>query len=304
MGEMRLVAAAAAIVAGSWHTAPPLLDARAAHTVVAAGSAIYVLGGSNGQLDVDRFDGRKWTVATQLPRGALNAPAAVTLDGRIYVTGGFEAQTNLPSDGVEIYDPQANTWSDGPPLPAPRGGHAAVVLDGKIHLLGGGNSQSTLADHTVFDPATQTWSEAAPLPRSEGSVAAVVFHGTLYAIGGRSGPGDYGDVYLYDAAHDRWAHGPSIPPRGTGGAVVYKNAIYYVGGESQATGRTLGDVYRLTRGAPGGVRAKKLPPPRNYARAVVFQSSIYVAGGSPSAGASHSGRAAAWSSATASRRRS
>ena len=192
---MRLAAAAAAIVAGTWHTAPPLHSARAAHAVVTANSSIYVLGGSNGQLDVERFDGKTWRVATQLPYGALNAPAAATLDGRIYVTGGFEAQTNLPTSAVEIYDPTANAWSDGPPLPAPRGGHAAVVLDGKIHLLGGGNSQSTLADHTVFDPATQTWSEAAPLPRSEGSVAAVVFHGTLYAIGGRSGPSDYGDVY-------------------------------------------------------------------------------------------------------------
>ena len=288
MGEMRIVAAAAALVAGSWHTAPPLPDARAAHAVVTAGSSIYVLGGSNGQLTVDRFDGKRWTVATQLPQGALNAPAAATLDGKIYVTGGFEAQTNLPSDRVEIYDPQANTWSDGPPLPAPRGGHAAVVLDGKIHLLGGGNSQSTIADHTMFDPATQTWSEAAPLPRSEGSVAAVVFHGRLYAIGGRSGFSDFGDVYVYDAAHDTWKHGPVIPPRGTGGAVVYKDAIYYIGGESQASGRTLGDVYRLTRGATKWVKAKKLPTPRNYARAVVFQSSIYVVGGSTSAGASHS----------------
>jgi len=276
------------VAAGVWHAAPPLPSARAAHAVAAAAGAIYVIGGSGGQLDVDRFDGKRWTVATRLPHGGLNAPAAAVLDGRIYVIGGFEQQTNLPTDRVEVYDPKHRTWSDGPKLPAPRGGHAAVVLDGKIHVLGGGNSVSTLADHDVFDPLAQQWTEAAPLPRSEGSVAAAVFHGALYAIGGRSGPSDFGDVYVYDAQHDAWKSGPPIPPRATGGAVVYRNAVYYVGGESQATGKTLAGVYRLARGADRWVRATALPVARNYARTLAFDDAIYVVGGSTSAGASHS----------------
>jgi N-acetylneuraminic acid mutarotase len=245
-----------------------------------------VLGGSGGQLGVERFDGKHWTVATQLPHGGLNAPAAVALCGRIYVLAGFEQQTNVPTAQVDVYDEQTSTWKPAPPLPAPRGGHAAVVLDGKIHVLGGGNSQSTIADHSVYDPQANTWSEAAPLPRAEGSVAAVVFGGTLYAIGGRSGFDDFGEVYVYDAQHDRSRRGPSIPPRGTGGAVVYKNAIWYFGGESQAKGAVLGDVLRLGNGK--WKRATKLPTPRNYARAVVFHNAVYVVGGSRSAGASHS----------------
>ena len=277
---------ALAATVGAWHTAPPLPTARAAHAVVVNGDSVYVLGGSGGQVDVDRFDGARWTIATQLPHGALNAPAAVALGGRIYVLGGFAAQTNLPSDAVDVYDPRANTWSSAAPLPAPRGGHAAVVLDGKIHVLGGGNSQSTIADHSVFDAQTNTWSSAAPLPRAEGSVAAVVFGGKLYAIGGRSGFSDFGDVYVYDAQRDAWTHGPSIPARGTAGVVVYKSAIYLFGGESQAKGAVLGDVLRLGNGK--WKRVSKLPTPRNYARAVVFRKAVYVIGGSRSAGASHS----------------
>jgi N-acetylneuraminic acid mutarotase len=153
-------------------------------------------------------------------------------------------------------------------------------------VLGGGNSQSTLADHSVYDPQANTWTSAAPLPRAEGSVAAVVFKRHLYAIGGRSGFSDFGDVYVYDAQHDRWAHGPPIPPRGTAGVVAYENAIWLIGGESQATGKTLGDVLRLSNGK--WKRVSKLPTPRNYARAVVFHKAIYVVGGSKSAGASHS----------------
>jgi len=280
------LALAATATVGSWHAAPPLLTARAAHAVVATSEAIYVFGGSSGQTGVERFDGKHWTVATQLPHGGLNAPAAVVLNQRIYLIGGFEEQTNLPTAAVDVYDPSANTWSAAAPLPAPRGGHAAVVLDGKIHVLGGGNSQSTLADHSVYDPSSDTWSDAAPLPRSEGSVAAVVFRGKLYAIGGRSGFSDFGDVYVYDAARDRWTHGPSISPRGTGGAVVFDNAIWYVGGESQTRGTVLGEVLRLSNGK--WTRATKLRTARNYARAVVFRKAIYVVGGSTSAGSSHS----------------
>jgi N-acetylneuraminic acid mutarotase len=273
-----VVAALGAVVLGTWHPVPPLHDPRAAHAVVATRSAIYALGGSSGTTDVERFDGRRWRVVTHLPHGGLNAP----------VIGGFAQQTNLPTDRVEIYDPRTNHWRDGPPLPAPRGGHAAVVLDGKIHVVGGGNSQSTIADHSVFDPRTGRWTSAAPLPRAEGSPAAAVLGGRLYAVGGRSGFDDFGDVFVYDAAVDRWTHGPAIPPRGTAGAVAYRAAIYLVGGESQATGRVLGDVLQLRRGARAWRKVATLPAPRNYARAVVFRGAIYVVGGSTSAGASHS----------------
>jgi len=286
-----MVLAVAAVVVGSWSKAPPLLAARSAHAVVGVGDSVYALGGSGAggtPLEVERFDGKRWRVAGTLPGDGLNAPAAVTLGGRIYLIGGFAGTTNLPVDSVQVFDPASATWSSAAPLPAPRGGHAAVVLDGKIHVLGGGNSVSTIADHSVYDPATRSWSEAAPLPRAEGSPAAVVFGGKLYAIGGRSGSSDYGDVYVYDAARDAWTRGPSIPPRGTAGAVVYRGAIYVFGGESQALGKTLGDVLRLTRGAKSWRRVSALPTARSYARAVVFHDAVFVVGGSRSYGSSHS----------------
>jgi N-acetylneuraminic acid mutarotase len=286
-----MVLAVAAVVVGSWSKVPPLVAARSAHAVVVAGDAVYALGGSGAggtPLGVERFDGRRWSAATMLPGDGLNAPAAVALGGRMYVIGGFAGTTNLPVDAVRVYDPSSQVWSSAAPLPAPRGGHAAVVVDGKIHVLGGGNSVSTIADHSVYDPATDSWSEAAPLPRAEGSPAAVVFGGRLFAIGGRSGFSDYGDVYVYDAAKDTWTRGPSIPPRGTAGAVVYRNAIYLFGGESQASGKTLGDVLRLTRGAKSWRRVSALPTARSYARAVVFRDAVFVVGGGRSFGSSHS----------------
>jgi N-acetylneuraminic acid mutarotase len=268
-----------------------MLHARAAHAIVATGDAIYAIGGtgagSKPVLEVERFDGRAWREETTLPGNGLNAPAAVAIDGRIYVVGGFSTTTNVPTDRVLIYDLRRQSWSEAAPLPAPRGGHAVVVLDGKIHVLGGGNSQSTLADHSVYDPATNSWSARAPLPRAEGSPAVVVYRGRIYAIGGRSGPSDFGESYVYDAEHDAWDAGPPIEPRGTAGVTVYCGAIHIFGGESQAKASTLNSVIALDAERGAWRELPPMPTARNYSRAAVLGRDVYVIGGSPGYGNSH-----------------
>ena len=285
------------LAAGSWSTAPSMAFARAAHAVVSTGDAIYALAGTGtgGRpvLELERFDGRQWTIVSTLPGNGLNAPAAAVVEGRIYLIGGFNTTTNVPSDEVLVFDPATRTWSNAAPLPAPRGGHGVAVLNGKIHVLGGGNSQRTLADHSVYDPASNTWEERAPLPRSQGSPAVVAFNGKLYSIGGRSGPGDFGFVDIYDPATNGWSTGPAIEPRGTAGAVVYCGTIHVFGGESQARAESLGEVLRLSSDAASWEQAPPMPTPRNFARAVVLRDDVHVVGGSPTPGRSHASEGSA-----------
>lgn len=278
--------------AASWAPASPLLEARAAHAVVVAGDAVYVLAGTGADgrpvLDVERFDGQSWAHESTLPGHGLNAPAAAVLGHRIYLIGGFDTTTNVPTAQVLVYDTEAHQWHEAAPLPQPRGGLAVAVLDGRIHAIGGGNSESTLAEHSVYDPATDRWSLLAPLPRSMGSPATVVHNGSLYSIGGRSGLQDFGDVWRYDSAADRWLPGPSIPPRGTSGAVSACGSIYVFGGESQPQVRVLADVLRWNTAESAWVAMAPLPTPRNFARAVIFRGAILVVGGSLEPGSSHS----------------
>ena len=197
-----------------WEPVAALQHARAAHAVVATEDAIVALAGIDGAgapvLAVERFDGVGWRVETRLPGRGLNAPAAVALEGEVYLLGGFDTTSNMPVDRVDVYALATGRWRTGTPLPAPRGGHAAVVLAGQIHVIGGGNSQSTIADHDVYDPTTRVWSARAGLPRAAGSVAAVVYEGKVLAIGGRSGGEDFAAVDVYDPATDAWTAGPSI----------------------------------------------------------------------------------------------
>ena len=281
---------ASAVADGDWRAEPPMHYSRAAHAVVHQGGSTYALAGTGERgapvAVFERFDGKAWHDAGSIPGPGLNAPAAVALNGKIYLIGGFRTDTNVPTADVLAYDTAKRTWSNAAPLPAPRGGHAAIVMDGRIHVIGGGNSKSTIADHDVFDPSTNAWRALAPLPRAEGSPAAVASNGKLYAIGGRSGSADFGDVYIYDPSSNAWSAGPSIEPRGTAGAAVYCDSIYVFGGESQAQRKSLGDVLRLTRDGKWE-RVSTMPTPRNFARAVVFDEAVYVIGGSPTPEASH-----------------
>jgi len=267
-----------------WGKGPTMAYPRSAHALVSTGDAIYAIAGSgtrrNPVFQVERLEGAVWMTESALPiETGLNAAAAVENAGLIYVIGGFEGTTNTPTSKMFVYEPASLEWVEGPDLPAARGGHAATVLDGKIHIVGGGNSERTIADHDVFDTSKGTWTSAAPLPRAMGSPALVAFDGKLYSIGGRSGGEDFGDVYIYDPATNAWTSGPSIDPRGTSGAVVYCNAIWVIGGESQARGEALSEVLKLEAGGTEWVKETPMPTARNYSRAAVMGGKIYVAGG-------------------------
>lgn len=276
---------------GHWSEAPPMLAGRAAHAVVVAEGAVYALAGtgSNGQpvLSVERFDGHEWRVETKLPGHGLNAPVAAAIGPVIYLIGGFDTTTNVPTAQVQVYDTRAHSWRTVAPLPRPRGGMGATVLDGRIHVIGGGNSESTIADHSVYDPATDRWTERAPLPRPLGSPAAVVHEGALWSIGGRSGLDDFGNVWRYDSAGDRWLPGAPIPPRGTHGAVSACGAILVFGGESQPQQKVLADVLHLDAAHDTWTELEPMPTARDFARAVNFQDAVLVVGGSRYPGSSH-----------------
>jgi N-acetylneuraminic acid mutarotase len=83
-----------------------------------------------------------WQEVAPMPLPRQNMGAALGSDGRIYVIGGFESYVGStpPQKDVQIYDPRADRWAEGPPLNTGRGGHTAVATpDGKIYVIGGTN---------------------------------------------------------------------------------------------------------------------------------------------------------------------
>ena len=115
--------------------------------------------------------------------------SAAELDGAVYLAGGrLDTETVTR---VDIYDPEANAWSRGPDLPAPRSGAAIAVLDGRIHLLGGRgtDARETLQTHLSWQPGEAAWREEAMLPAPRTGGGAAVLNQQIYLIGGGSGGG-------------------------------------------------------------------------------------------------------------------
>ena len=107
--------------AGTWQSRPSMRNARAAHAVVSTGSILYALAGT-GQgglpvLEVERFDGKSWQPETSLPGDGLNAPAAAMLDDNIYLPGGFNTTSNIPSDQLLVYNPGGHIYESVKILP-------------------------------------------------------------------------------------------------------------------------------------------------------------------------------------------
>lgn len=126
--------------------------------------------------------------------------ATVLASGSVLVTGGSAdgSSTNLQAATL-LYDPVANTVSNGRSLTTARAGHTATPLvDGKV-LIEGGSSDTT----EVYDPATGFFTATTSMSTSrQYETATRLSNGAVLIIGGKNGTAalDSAEIYSYDAA--------------------------------------------------------------------------------------------------------
>ncbi|WNG60010.1 hypothetical protein F0U59_38815 [Archangium gephyra] len=89
----------------------------------------------NGDLNAARYN----HTATRLP------------SGKVLVVGGWDGHGAMTS--VEVYDPEANTWTPTGALPSPRSNHTATLMpSGRVVVAGGWDGEHALASVDVYDP--------------------------------------------------------------------------------------------------------------------------------------------------------
>ena len=69
-----------------------------------------------------------WTQKADIPTHRGGATAA-TIDGKIYLFGGYQTSTSTNKANNEMYDLSTNTWETKEPMPTARGFLSSVVLD-------------------------------------------------------------------------------------------------------------------------------------------------------------------------------
>ena len=176
---------------GSWEELPPLNHPRAAAAAAVVGDKIVVVGGQADQKLVRQtevFDGRRWTVAADMPTPREHLGAAS--DGRyLYAVGGRELSADRNVAALERYDPADDSWTVLDDMPDHVGNVGAAFVDGLVIAVGGEGVTEAFDAVQGFDVQSKRWSQLPALPAARHGVAVAVLEDSLYAIGGAAAAG-------------------------------------------------------------------------------------------------------------------
>ncbi len=230
-------------------------SARSHFAIAEYKGRIYVFGGGGKDFmslnSTEIYDPKMdiWYKRADMPTTRSGSVAAV-LNDKIYVMGGGFRHT----DGrfvffkvVEIYDPERDTWSQGPDMLMPHDYPSCVVMNEGIYVLGGHHPDATKGSPMtdpgfsfceVFDPGTHAWQEIAPMPTPRFAFAAVVLNNRILALGGaglrKDGFKNFDAVESYAPVMNQWSEaGYKLPSPVAGiGACIHNNRLYIAGGNS------------------------------------------------------------------------
>lgn len=218
---------------------------------------LYVIGGFlspdiKATPSVDALDMRTgtWRRLRDMPVAFTHANAVV-LGNTVWFVGAFDGDNPGPASArVWRWDPRADTWSAGPPLPAPRASGALVAVGDTLHYFGGffPDRNTNSPDHWRLVPGGKTWEPRAPLPHPRGHLSGVSLDGWIYAIGGCIGhdpvPIDVAFAERYDPVADRWESIADLPfamSHTEGATFAYDGRIITMGGRARTEARDYQD---------------------------------------------------------------
>lgn len=208
--------------------------------------------------------------------GRNSHTATLLADGRVLIAGGRnEKQEAL--DGVEIYDPQTETFANTGSLNVARFNHHATLLSNQKVLVTGGGSPPEL-----YDPDTGTWSIMGPGGAQMGEDSATLLsNGNVLVIGGMDNS-QKGICRIYDTLSESWTlTGPLGAPRHLHTATLMDDGrVLVCGGEDYATGNVVGttEIYTPATGVwtPTGSLATAR---RRHTAALMTDGNILICGG-------------------------
>ena len=132
----------------AWTTKEPIPYPVVSYASAVVDNKIYVIGGQDefhAQLNLDftqvyDTETDAWSQGAHIPVATWQATAGATTGTmspkRIYVLGG-EGGFVEPLDQNYVYDPQADVWTTGTPIPTPRINPLVAVVNDLVYVIGG-----------------------------------------------------------------------------------------------------------------------------------------------------------------------
>ena len=227
---------------GTWTPRAPISSQRTLHTAAvvqnSAGQYIlYIIGGNSPSADlVEAYNATTdtWTGRASLPSGRYGM-TAVTIDGKIYVAGGFGTDGQVTKT-LYVYTPATDTWTRGAVMPVAGASNVSDVIGGKLYVLVDFCTGCTSQRLYRYDPATDRWTRLADPPREHANGAGANIDGKLYVAWGSTS-----SVDMYDPVTDSWSLKLTMTQFGPvddfGGlhnsaAVNFNKKLYVIGGRN------------------------------------------------------------------------
>jgi N-acetylneuraminic acid mutarotase len=285
-----------------WTNSSSIPTPRTEVSATAVGDSVYVIGGFNAQgqpaniVEVYNTKNNTWSSAAPLPHPLHHTAAATSLNGKLYVVGGFLDSQWTPSNRLFIYDPLKNQWHEGKQMPTARGALTANFVNGILYAIGGQSLSSSsspsgiLTINEAYDTASNTWTTKSLMPTARHHAASGVVNGKLYVIGGRvegiSPTVNVNVNEVYDPQKNTWISLTPMPSKRSGIAAAnfYSMSIYVFGGEEPSKTFNNNESY--------DIRTNKwfvetpMPTARHGLGAASVHDRIYVLGGGPQPGLS------------------
>lgn len=287
-------------------------DTAAASVEIGGMDYVHLLGGGVGATSAGTSNWRydpstdSWdsTSYAPMPVAKANMEAVTAPNGLIYVFGGNNASGSTVYSSMHVYDPVADTWSNGPTMPRARRNFAAVKdCDGYIYLYGGSSSSTPIAEVDCFDTVSNVWLTNNPhtgglfpnmLTPRDSVAGALGRNGKHYITGGNiASPVAVPMVEAFNPYTNAWTTEPSmLESRNAHRVVGLGSRVWVLGGYRKIwpTTNKLESFGALGLLGPCTDDVGLLPPPiygHNAATAVALDFASTFTGGIIGPGESH-----------------
>ena len=285
-----------------WQERAPLPERRLEAAAAMNGTRLVVAGGfstgasevpplaiSRGVLQYDPF-ADAWTQLPDAPV-AWTHGALVGVGGALYLLGGLEGETFVPSGRVFRLAAGGDEWIEkemaAMPAGEERGAAAVVHTQGHVFLFGGEGPAGPLATVLDYVIADDVWKQDIPPLPTPRSHAAVMRDGdgTFIVAGGIGVQGPLGDVWALAPGGAWVAREPMPTPRGACAYGVIYGRLVCAGGETIVNGTIVPSraVEVYDPNVDTWTAIAELPVERGGAAGAVVANRLYVIGGSASA---------------------
>ncbi|MBD2502153.1 Kelch repeat-containing protein [Anabaena azotica] len=278
---------------GAWITKQPVPNAILDAGGAAVDGKLYMVGGKTATTYISTLyiynpATDSWTSGPNLPGPAVENPAVVEYNGKLYIFGGSTQPFSGAVTNSAVFDPTTSTWTSIAPMTTGRGGATAGVLNDHIYVVGGLDAGgASLASVEVYNIATNTWNTATPMATPRDNPGSAVVAGKLYIFGGRTREangttvnGTLATVEIYDPTTNSWSAGAQMPTGRRAMSVgTLNNRIQVIGGEITNTGGVFSqnEEYNPTTNSWRTLTPAKTP--RHGAATATINNVIYIAGG-------------------------